>query len=167
MQVVKRDGTLQDFNPNKIRLAILKAFDSCCPLEDTEVIDNMISEMYLIAAEAAYMKDNASNINSTKYLNELQSARGASKTDGTLQNIKEEWYKELVGNGHRFVCLKRWGDGFEGRPAQAAASAIVMTGEYYTERTMEAGAYVMNWPVPSYELKLNDNLVQNAGYEAN
>ena len=42
-----------------------------------------------------------------------------------------------------------------------------MTGEYYTERTMEAGAYVMNWPVPSYELKLNDNLVQNAGYEAN
>ena len=47
MQVVKRDGTLQDFNPNKIKLAILKAFDSCCPLEDTEVIDNMISEMYL------------------------------------------------------------------------------------------------------------------------
>ena len=47
MQVVKRDGTLQDFNPNKIRVAILKAFDSCCPLEDTEVIDNMISEMYL------------------------------------------------------------------------------------------------------------------------
>ena len=47
MQVVKRDGTLQDFDPNKIKVAILKAFDSCCPLEDTEVIDNMISEMYL------------------------------------------------------------------------------------------------------------------------
>ena len=47
MQVVKRDGTLQDFDPNKIKVAILKAFDSCCPLEDTEVVDNMISEMYL------------------------------------------------------------------------------------------------------------------------
>ena len=47
MQVVKRDGTLQDFNPNKIKSAILKAFNSCCPLEDTEIIDNMISEMYL------------------------------------------------------------------------------------------------------------------------
>lgn len=47
MQVIKRDGTYQDFNPNKIKVAILKAFDSCCPLEDTEVIDNMISEMYL------------------------------------------------------------------------------------------------------------------------
>ena len=47
MQVVKRDGTLQDFDPNKIRIAILKAFDSCCPLEDTQVVDTMISEMYL------------------------------------------------------------------------------------------------------------------------
>ena len=47
MQVVKRDGTFQDFDANKIRLAILKAFDSCCPLEDTEVVDSMISEMYL------------------------------------------------------------------------------------------------------------------------
>ena len=43
MQVIKRDGTYQDFNANKIKVAILKAFDSCCPLEDTEVIDNMIS----------------------------------------------------------------------------------------------------------------------------
>ena len=47
MQVVKRDGTLQDFNANKIKAAILKAFDSCCPLDDTEVVDTMISEMYL------------------------------------------------------------------------------------------------------------------------
>lgn len=47
MQVVKRDGTFQDFDPNKIKAAILKAFDSCCPLEDTEIVDNMITEMYL------------------------------------------------------------------------------------------------------------------------
>lgn len=47
MQVIKRDGTYQDFDANKIRNAILKAFDSCCPLENTEVVDKMISEMYL------------------------------------------------------------------------------------------------------------------------
>ena len=47
MQVVKRDGTLQDFNSDKIKSAILKAFDSCCPLDDTAVVDSMISEMYL------------------------------------------------------------------------------------------------------------------------
>lgn len=47
MQVVKRDGTYQDYDPNKIKAAIIKAFDSCCPLDDISVIDNMISEMYL------------------------------------------------------------------------------------------------------------------------
>lgn len=47
MQVVKRDGTFQDFDANKIRTAILKAFDSCCPLENTDVVDQMIDEMYL------------------------------------------------------------------------------------------------------------------------
>ena len=47
MQVIKRDGTYQDFDANKIKNAILKAFDSCCPLESTKVVDKMISEMYL------------------------------------------------------------------------------------------------------------------------
>lgn len=47
MQVVKRDGTLQEFDPNKIKAAILKAFDSCCPMENTEKIDEMIADMYL------------------------------------------------------------------------------------------------------------------------
>ena len=47
MQVIKRDGTSQQFDPNKIKNAILKAFDSCCPLEDTNIIDTMIADMYL------------------------------------------------------------------------------------------------------------------------
>ena len=47
MQVIKRDGTYQDFDANKIRVAILKAFDSCCPLENTDIVDSMIDEMYL------------------------------------------------------------------------------------------------------------------------
>lgn len=126
----------------------------------------MISEMYLIAAEAAYMKDNASNINSTKYLNELQSARGASKTDGTLQNIKEEWYKELVGNGHRFVCLKRWGDGIPKREVQDDAVNFVESGYVFDQREIEAGSHLFNFPIPSYELKITPELGQNDGYSA-
>ena len=47
MQVVKRDGSLEEFNYNKIKAAILKAFDSCCPVDDTEFIDEMITEMYV------------------------------------------------------------------------------------------------------------------------
>ena len=45
LNVVKRDGTIQKFDSNKIKTAILKAFDSCCPIEDTEFIDDMITEM--------------------------------------------------------------------------------------------------------------------------
>jgi ribonucleoside-triphosphate reductase len=47
MQVIKRDGTSQQFDPNKIKRAILKAFDSCCPLENTDIVDTMIKDMYL------------------------------------------------------------------------------------------------------------------------
>lgn len=124
----------------------------------------MISEMYLIAAEAYAMDEK--DFQAKKYLNELQSARKATITDGSMKSIKNEWFKETVGEGMRLTCLKRWGDGFEGRPAQKKAADIVMTGEYYDERVMEADEHVLLWPVPSYELKLNNNLEQNDGYSA-
>lgn len=47
MQVVKRDGSLQEFDKNKIVEAISKAFNACCPDENKEVIDTMVSEMHL------------------------------------------------------------------------------------------------------------------------
>ena len=45
MQVIKRDGTFQEFDSNKIKLAIQKAFDSCCPFENKEIIDEMVFEV--------------------------------------------------------------------------------------------------------------------------
>lgn len=45
MQIIKRDGTLQEFDVNKIKLAISKAFDACCPDESQEHIDTMINDM--------------------------------------------------------------------------------------------------------------------------
>ena len=125
----------------------------------------MIGEMYLIAAEAYAMDGTLSKAKTV--LNALQSARKAKLTSGTMENVKNEWFRETVGEGLRLSCLKRWGDGFEGRAPQNAAASIVMTGDAYTEKVMAADSYVMNWPVPSYELKLNDNLLQNEGYEAN
>lgn len=124
----------------------------------------MISEMYLIAAEAAYMDKDASNINSTKYLNELQSARKATATEGTLENIKKEWYREMIGSGHRFVCLKRWGEGIPARPAQPEAKNLVMEGPAYDARTVDAEDRIFNLPIPSYEIKITPSLEQNDGY---
>ena len=124
----------------------------------------MISEMYLIAAEAAYM-DGKTN-NAKKYLNQLQKARGAEETEGTLENIKLEWFREMVGCGQRFLCLKRWGDGIPARPYQPEAVNIVQTGDAFEKRTVPAGHYIFNLPIPAYELQITPSLGQNDGYSA-
>ncbi len=121
-----------------------------------------IPEMYLIAAEASF--NNGQTTDAKTYLNALQTARGTSATSATLENIKKEWYKETVGQGQRLTCLKRWGDGFSGRTPQSGASNIVMTGTDYDQKFLLSDAYQFVWPVPAYEIKVNDNLVQNPGY---
>lgn len=47
MQVVKRGGSLQEFDGNKIVEAISKAFNACCPEENKEVITSMVADMHL------------------------------------------------------------------------------------------------------------------------
>ena len=127
----------------------------------------MISEMYLIAAEAAYMQNNAVSVASTKHLQAIQKARKATTTQGTLENIKNEWFKEMVGTGHRFVCLKRWGDPIGKRNIQPAAlsNEVCHTGAAYDQREVPAGHYMFNFPIPSYEIKITPSLGQNDGYE--
>ncbi len=122
----------------------------------------LIGEMYLIAAEAYLNAGDATSARS--YLNALQSARGASTTAGTETYIKNEWYKETVGEGLRMTCLKRWGDGFSGRPAQSGAASIIMTGTNYEQKVLAADDYHFLWPIPTYEMQTNLNLVQNDGY---
>ncbi len=121
-----------------------------------------IAEMYLIAAEASY--NNGDSGNARTYLNALQNARKATQTTATLDNIKKEWYRETVGQGVRLTCLKRWGDGFDGRTPQDGAASIVMTGSDYDQKYLVAGDYRFTWPIPAYEMRVNENLVQNPGY---
>lgn len=122
----------------------------------------MISEMYLIAAEAYAQAGNS--LKAKSMLNTLQKARGARLTDGSLENVKKEWFKEMVGAGHYFLCAKRWGDGFPARPLQEGADNICMTGPAYEERVVSADDRVFNWPIPSYEIKITPTLGQNSGY---
>lgn len=126
----------------------------------------LIGEMYLIAAEAYYNAGSAYASNAKTALNTLQAARGANQTDATLANIQNEWFKETVGEGLRLSCIKRWGGGFTARTGQTGALTdnVLMTGANYTEKSMSASDYHLIWPIPSYELKVNSNLVQNSGY---
>lgn len=124
----------------------------------------MIGEMYLIAAEA-YLQDGDAGT-AQAVLNELQQARKAVNTTATMENIQAEWFRETVGEGLRLTSIKRWGIGLDVREEQENATNLIMTGPSYNERALAADSYVLNWPVPSYEIKLNSNLVQNPGYVA-
>lgn len=124
----------------------------------------MISEAYLIYAEASY---EAGNVTEAKeMLNKLQERRGATLTEATAATIQNEWFRETVGEGLRMSCLKRWGIGYEGREAQpyAVECGYVQTGKSYAEKSMPADDIHWVWPIPSYEIRVNNNLKQNPGY---
>lgn len=124
----------------------------------------MLGEMYLIAAEA-YLKDNQAE-NAKTYLNLLQTARGASATEATMANIQNEWFKETVGEGLRLSCIKRWGEGFSTRYGQkgAISNNVIIAGDYFNGKSISTTDFHLVWPIPTYEMKVNSNLKQNAGY---
>lgn len=126
----------------------------------------LISEMYLIAAEANLAAGNTAAAKTA--LNTLQTARGASVTDATATTIHNEWFKETVGEGTRMLCLKRWNEGFSSRIGQAGAVAegALAQGAAYESKSLPAGDFHYQWPVPSHEFEVNSNLVQNPGYSA-
>lgn len=140
-------------------------YSSAAPNSAQAVKPFLISEMYLIAAEAYLEAGSAAN--ALTYLNALQEKRHATLSlTATEENIRNEWYRETVGEGLRFSCLKRWGEGFSGRPAQPGAEMVVNTGTAYTEKVFASDDYHFQWPIPTYEMQTNLNLVQNEGYGA-
>ena len=140
-------------------------YSSTAPNSAQAVKPFLISEMYLIAAEAYLEAGSAAN--ALTYLNALQEKRHATLSlTATEENIHNEWYRETVGEGLRFSCLKRWGEGFSGRPAQPGAGMVVNTGSAYTEKVFASDDYHFQWPIPTYEMQTNLNLVQNEGYGA-
>lgn len=122
----------------------------------------LIGEMYLIAAEANLKGNNADKAKTL--LNTLQEARNATATEATEATVETEWFKETVGEGLRMSCLKRWNKGFSGRPIQEGTDDLVQAGPNYASKVMNADDNHWQWPVPTYEIEINANLVQNPGY---
>ena len=120
-----------------------------------------LGEMYLINAEANAMKGDAAA--AKEALNALQEARGASLTEGTMDAIKAEWKKEIIGEGYIVDCYKRWNEGYNGRIPQVLNA--VQQGPSFNEKVCEAGFKKFVWAIPDEERKVNDNLVQNPGWE--
>ena len=121
----------------------------------------MIGEMYLIAAEAELSSNPAA---AKEDLNALQAARGAAEAEATVETVRKEWFRETVGEGLRMVTMKRWGLGYDGRPMQPGAANALNQGTDYDQKVLPASDHHFCWPVPSYEMNINKNLVQNPGY---
>lgn len=120
----------------------------------------MIGEMYLILAEASLQANDPTT--AATALNELQTKRVATPTAATMENIQNEWFRETVGEGLRYSCMKRWHIGFSGRPGYVGG--YVREGVSTTQKEMPADDDHWLLPIPAYERQLNDNLEQNPGY---
>ncbi len=119
------------------------------------------AEFYLTAAEASY------RLNGTDggFLNALRTARGASALDHSgealWQDIKDEWAREMVGEGFRLDCLKRWGDGCKRMTPQAFSNFMLITQQNYTNLDIPAGYFKFVWEIPSQDTQANTNLIKN------
>ncbi len=121
------------------------------------------AELYLIAAEAKYRQ--GASLDAQDYLNELRLARGLSGTSKTgtalWAEIKNEWVREMVGEGFRLDCLKRWHEGFTRMTPQSFGAAILVNQPGYRDLTIAADNFKFVWEIPSNDLQANTHLERN------
>ncbi|MDR2907044.1 MAG: RagB/SusD family nutrient uptake outer membrane protein [Bacteroidales bacterium] len=116
-----------------------------------------IAEQYLIAAEAMGAAGGGIEV-----LKKLRDARGATlevNAGNFVQMLRDEWVREMIGEGVRVECLKRWHIGFNGRSPQN--EVIVIDGK---DVECPADYYRLTLPIPASELQLNSELQQAEGW---
>ena len=129
-----------------------------------------ISEMYLIAAEAAYNIGGQDAV-ACKYLNDLRAKRikgyeAQNYNGAALRNeIRDERTRELYGEGFRLNDLKRWHIGFTRSAGQDPS--LLQQGENYAVCTREADDPYFLWPIPEDEIQANPQMKneQNEAYK--
>ena len=135
-------------------------------IRDANIPVVRLSETYLIAAEAAAKLGN--NEEAVKYLNPIvQRANPENSVEGeiiTVERVKKERRKELVAEGHRMFDAIRDG-GKIIRHDEDTHGNTSRTKHF----TMEDEPYDWNFykivlPIPTREMKANQNMEQNPGY---
>ena len=121
-----------------------------------------LSELYLIAAEAAIKESDATN--ATFYLNEIVERANPDATvaevDVNLDRILKERRKELMGEGHRFLDLIRNKRDIVRSLSPRATSAGVPV----ARMNIPYDDYKVVYPIPRTETNINP-LIQNPGYQ--
>ena len=124
-----------------------------------------IAEMYLISAEAG-ARGNADADGLVK-LNALRTARGLAalsglSDDALFEAVKAERFRELAFEGFRLWDLKRWEEPMIRHDPQN--TGVIIVGPEFTTLSIPAGDPRFVWPIPSRDVTINENLIQNTGY---
>ena len=120
-----------------------------------------LSEVYLIAAEAALSKTTPDQTAANTYLNAIISRRNTTRgtVTATIDEILTERRLELVGEGHRFHDMMR---------LDLTVVRSVTDGWHVglipDSRTFDRTYYRTIFAVPQSEMNANPNMVQNPGY---
>ena len=120
-----------------------------------------LSEIYLIAAEAAFYSDKTL---AATYLNAIRkrspALAPATAATITLAMIMEERSKELFGEGHRFFDMLRWNQPITFNDEFGAISVTARP------KTIDRTFPKVLLPIPQDEINANPGLApqQNAGY---
>ncbi len=118
-----------------------------------------LSEMYLNRAEAVFNGATVEGVTVEGDLNQITSMRGADAYLAATQlDIRSERRKELAWEGHYIYDLARWNQGVD-RSDAADFTLLNMN------HTVEFPSYKWALPIPQSERTVNENLVQNEGYE--
>lgn len=141
-----------------------------------------LSEMYLVAAEAAAMPGTQKNeTKANSYLNDLRTKRiqgyeAVTYSGNALINaIRAERGKELIGEGFRLSDIRRWGNGFTreagfenfaGTSLAPLADIMEVVLNKTNNVSYQAGDYRLIWPIPTREMQINPQLAgqQNPRY---
>lgn len=120
-------------------------------------------ELFLIMAEASYRLQDEEN--ALFYLNYLRDARSASELNSTgetlFNDIKNEWIREFVGEGHRLDDLKRWHDDMYRHDPQDKSILVEEPAALYHKMYVPADHPRWVWEIPANDLNTNPNLEPN------
>lgn len=131
-----------------------------------------VSELYLVAAEAAYNMGNdekakrnlkdleAMRINNRSIINAIDRLSGSA----LQEEIRNERHRELIGEGFRLADLKRWNVGFTRGEVYENHEGLIVAN--YQDLHYNADDHRLVWPIPQHELDTNPQVKgqQNPGY---
>lgn len=94
--------------------------------------------------------------------------RSITNPDEMREAIRDERALELVGEGHRFYDLKRWGETYAIKKLKESRKALIenTTFCYKPEDLTNIEAYKLLWPIPESEINGNQKITQNPGYQS-